>query len=484
MTGFLMFAVISIQFLLSFIFLRTAFKQDVGYVALGFDNNIKAAVETIVSVLNENHMQYTDGVITEEEALDTAKRIVRDSRYGSSIDKTDDGYFWADMANGYCAVHYNPANEGEMRWDWVDQEGTHYIRNFIKLGDEGGGYSDFYFGKPGDEQGSYKKRGYTLKFEPYGWYISTGNYYEDIDAVLAEIEAKNNSNLLILFGTSLFTVFVGLFLVSMNLNRIVTPIIKLSERVRKLSMGDTSTEDNIVTAQHDEIEDLHDSTFKVIEILHKLLGVIHTMIIEQEKGNVDYVFKTEEFFGDYRVLADSVLELAAFGMRDQLTGIPNRRSFDNRLDLEWNRAIRDQTPVSILIIDVDKFKTYNDTFGHQQGDVALQTVANAIRQSLKRSVDFAARWGGEEFVILLVNTESEGALSVAEKVRGDVENAVIPCSEPAGNRVTVSVGVNTQIPASDSMISDFISGADHALYGAKEGGRNRSVLFDGKAEAP
>jgi diguanylate cyclase (GGDEF)-like protein len=199
------------------------------------------------------------------------------------------------------------------------------------------------------------------------------------------------------------------------------------------------------------------------------------MIAEHEKGNVDYRFNTGKFLGDYKILAERVLELAAFGMRDQLTGIPNRRSFDNRLDLEWGRAVREKTPISILIIDVDEFKNYNDTYGHQQGDIALQTVAKTIKQTVKRSLDFVARWGGEDFVVLLPGTGSSGSAKVAEKIRIEIENTIIPCADGKGANITVSIGVCAQIPWKNDPISDFISKADDALYKAKETGRNRVV---------
>ena len=479
LTAVLMLVVIIIQFIMAFIFLDDAFDQDIAYVKYGFDANIKTAVDTLVSALDKNHQQYLNGLISMEAEIEIAESIVRDTRYSSGAGHVDDGYFWADMADGFCIVHYNPANEGEMRWDWTDQEGTLFIREFIRQGDLGGGYSDFYFGKPGDETGSYKKRGYTKKFEPYGWYISTGNYYEDTDAVIAGVVGAKRSDSLTLFFTSIITVVVGLVLVSINLNRVVSPIIKISNGVRLLSMGDTAMESFTINTKNDEIGDLYNSIQKVAGVLHLLLEDINNMIIEHEKGNVDFSFDTREFLGDYKRLADSVLELAAFSMSDQLTGLPNRRSFDNRLDLEWQRALRDQTPVSVLMMDIDKFKTYNDTFGHHQGDVTLQVVAETIRQTLKRSSDFSARWGGEEFVVLLPNTDSTGALGVAEKIRSSIENTVIPCEDERGQKATISIGVNTRTPQPDLLIGDFISAADIALYQAKETGRNRGCLYYG-----
>ena len=159
-------------------------------------------------------------------------------------------------------------------------------------------------------------------------------------------------------------------------------------------------------------------------------------------------------------------------MIDQLTNMPNRRSFDERLHMEWSRAIREQAPISLLMLDIDKFKNYNDTYGHQQGDVALQTVAKILLGSTRRSSDFAARWGGEEFAVLLPNTPLPNAVDVAGKIRVNIENEVIPCAGNSTANVTASIGVNSQIPARDSSLEAFISAADKALYAAKAAGRN------------
>jgi diguanylate cyclase (GGDEF)-like protein len=165
-------------------------------------------------------------------------------------------------------------------------------------------------------------------------------------------------------------------------------------------------------------------------------------------------------------------------MIDQLTNISNRRSFDERLRVEWNRALRQREPLGFLMIDVDKFKNYNDTYGHQQGDVVLKTIAKIFAQSIRRSGDFAARWGGEEFAILLPNTAMDSALDIAEKIREDVESLLIPCIDGSANRVTISVGVNSLIPVQGSSVDAFISNADKALYEAKDQGRNRVVAHN------
>ena len=174
-------------------------------------------------------------------------------------------------------------------------------------------------------------------------------------------------------------------------------------------------------------------------------------------------------------IVNQLRTIERLSMIDQLTGIANRRSFDERINSEWKRAIREGANafLSILIVDVDHFKSYNDTYGHQQGDVALQTVAGVFSKRLKRSSDFAARWGGEEFIVLLPDTSQEGALEIAENIRRDIESTEIPREDGSTSKTTVSIGVCTQKPAHDLWVDAFISMADEALYEAKAAGRNR-----------
>ena len=165
---------------------------------------------------------------------------------------------------------------------------------------------------------------------------------------------------------------------------------------------------------------------------------------------------------------------------DQLTGIPNRRSFNIQVNKEWGRNMREQKPLSLLILDIDRFKAFNDTYGHQQGDEVLRLIATTLLDSLRRSSDFAARWGGEEFVVLLPGTDMNGALINAERIRENIEQTSVSISNGNGltEGLTVSIGVSTVIPTQDSSQNDLISQADRALYSAKEKGRNMVCKFD------
>ncbi len=169
-------------------------------------------------------------------------------------------------------------------------------------------------------------------------------------------------------------------------------------------------------------------------------------------------------------------ELTRLSSLDGLTGIPNRRQFDETLLREWRRSGRQAKPLSILLCDVDHFKQFNDGYGHQVGDECLKAVARSLQATLRRPADLVARYGGEEFAVILPDTDLGGALLVAEAMRANVEGLRIThrYAGPESGVVTISAGVATVVPARGHIDSaDLIRQADEALYQAKEGGRNR-----------
>lgn len=169
---------------------------------------------------------------------------------------------------------------------------------------------------------------------------------------------------------------------------------------------------------------------------------------------------------------------------DALTDIANRRYFDSQLVIEWDRAARNNKHLGILMIDIDNFKNYNDTYGHTQGDILLKTLAETLRGSLLRSGDFIARWGGEEFAVILPDAGPESVLTVAERIRANVENMVIPCGDGRLTSITVSVGANSEIAAAHTDVQDFIDLADKALYEAKSLGKNRISMAPPHGDPP
>ena len=172
-----------------------------------------------------------------------------------------------------------------------------------------------------------------------------------------------------------------------------------------------------------------------------------------------------------------VTTLERLAATDYLTQIPNRRTFDERLVQEWIRAQRDKTPLSLAMLDLDFFKTYNDHYGHSAGDHCLQAIARAIQQPLRRPADFCSRYGGEEFAVILPNTDSTGAQHVLEEIRQAVlDLAIAHGFSSIAPTLTISTGFTTAVPTAGNTPEQALRIADNALYLAKLQGRNRIVF--------
>lgn len=167
-------------------------------------------------------------------------------------------------------------------------------------------------------------------------------------------------------------------------------------------------------------------------------------------------------------------ELAALALLDGLTGLANRRRFDTVLNEEYARAMRNETSLALIMLDVDFFKKYNDRYGHPQGDECLKKISKTLKSASARPGDLVARYGGEEFAILLPGTDTSGATAVAERVRLAIQAIQIEHAENAGRIVTISAGVSSMLPSrKDNSPADIVLAADQALYEAKKSGRNR-----------
>lgn len=170
-------------------------------------------------------------------------------------------------------------------------------------------------------------------------------------------------------------------------------------------------------------------------------------------------------------------ELERLANLDGLTQIANRRLFDAVLAKEWKRCAREQFPLSLILIDIDYFKDYNDYYGHQMGDTCLIQVAQTIEQVIRRPMDLVARYGGEEFGVILPNTDLEGAIQVAEMIRQAIKQLnIFHAASKISDYLTLSLGIASQIPSPKTLPDELITQADRALYRAKNQGRNRLVV--------
>ena len=194
--------------------------------------------------------------------------------------------------------------------------------------------------------------------------------------------------------------------------------------------------------------------------------------ILDDGGSLVAVVQTLRDMTDEKMAQIALEQLAT---RDGLTGLANRRCFDDTLHAEWARALRQKQPLSLLMVDVDNFKAYNDANGHLGGDECLKRIASAVASEM-RANDLVARYGGEEFAVILPNQSLKGAAIVAERIRCRVERLQVPNLHAPAGHVTVSIGAATAIASPDTTPSQLVGIADAALYRAKHMGRNRISL--------
>ncbi|PUA18406.1 diguanylate cyclase [Glaciimonas sp. PCH181] len=208
------------------------------------------------------------------------------------------------------------------------------------------------------------------------------------------------------------------------------------------------------------------------QVGNRLYLAIDAGPIYDDGGNLIAVVET---LRDMTVQKEAQRALQELATQDGLTGIANRRTFDAALQTEWDRAVRDGTTLTLLMVDVDHFKDYNDNYGHQAGDECLKRVAKAMATAPLRPGDLVARYGGEEFAVILPDVSVEGAKVVAERIRTSVEQLQISGTQGMDKFVTVSIGAATAKAWTTSSSAALIAAADLSLYQAKHAGRNRVV---------
>ena len=208
-------------------------------------------------------------------------------------------------------------------------------------------------------------------------------------------------------------------------------------------------------------------------------GVVH--VVRNEHGEVEaligFMFDISERKKTEEKLLALQKELEALSFKDGLTHIANRRRFDASLELEWDSASRLRQPLSVLLFDIDFFKQYNDLYGHVQGDRCLVDIAQTLSLALDGPRDLVARFGGEEFIVLLPGADATVARKVAERCQRLIQKRAIPhAHSPHEQRITVSIGVGTVVPGASLTPSGFIEVVDQRLYAAKHQGKNRIEL--------
>ncbi|MCB2173979.1 diguanylate cyclase, partial [bacterium] len=341
--------------------------------------------------------------------------------------------------------------EGTSIYDSVDSQGNHFIQEIIKRKN---GTIVYPWKNPG-EPAAREKIVIYKHFEPLDYYLCSGVY---IDELVAPIERMKFRLALTALCILIFAVCISLWYSKILLR----PIHNLINATEKVIDGQYDVQ--ITTERGDEIGRLTLIFSKMLAQIRRYLADLHSTNAELETVNITLEKKVEE----------RTRQLEALSNQDGLTGIANRRKLDEYLKHEYDLAARNNFALSLIILDIDCFKRYNDTYGHPAGDDCLKKVARTLSDSLHRSSDFVARYGGEEFMAILSNASHKSACEIAERIRINVERLAIPHeASPVSATVTISLGVCTLIDCTSTSLDDFISRADEALYRAKENGRNR-----------
>ena len=293
----------------SYISLSKAYDEAVSVARQGFDSTIRAQVENMISGLSDNYQQYQDGEITEQQAMDRALRMIRKTRYDG-----ENGYFEADLEDGTCVAHMNPELEGQERLDFQDKVGNYVLKNIIAAGDQpDGGFTEYYFEKPG-VSGVVYKRAFTQKFEPYEWYITTGVYEDDVDALIQTYAANKRNALIFLILSSTLTAALMILIMYIFANSITRNLRRVTERIQLFAQGDLHTPVPDIRAG-DETGDLAKAAEQTILGLHDVIGDITENLTMMSQG--DLTGQTaRQYPGDFAPIRESFNRIL-----DSLNGI-------------------------------------------------------------------------------------------------------------------------------------------------------------------
>ncbi|MGJ8669341.1 MAG: diguanylate cyclase domain-containing protein [Oceanococcus sp.] len=268
-----------------------------------------------------------------------------------------------------------------------------------------------------------------------------------------------------LLRSAVLSALIASLLVAVVLSRQITrPVTRLTEVAQNIAAGDFSQ--RCGAPGQDEFGLLAQSVNQMADKLVNANRQLESRVAE----------KTQDLLQANKSLSRLNTQLQIISHEDQLTGLPNRRAFDERLRLEWHHSQRDARPISLIMLDIDLFKQLNDSAGHAVGDECLARVGRVLRQVINRNTDMAARYGGEEFVVLLPGTYSAQALVIAQRLQAAMQDEAIPHAHSSvSNHITFSGGIGAITPKEEDSPSVFLALVDRALYAAKAAGRNQFV---------
>ncbi len=393
--GILICTIIALS-LLAGIALQISYDSSTFEKKQNFDTEIKTAVDSLISALTVNYQRYENGEITKEEALASSEEIVRNTRYNNG-----NGYFWADTADGLCVVHMNPDYEGTNRLDAVDKKGTYYIRNVIKAADNGTNFSEFYFTKP-NVNGIFKKRAYTAKFEPYGWYISTGNYYDDINKAILTLRFKQSISDIILILVSILSVLIGTKQLNKVISKITEPLTTVTKRLHMLSEGDVYSPGSENITETDETGILANAENNLIKQLQIIVEDITVNLSKISSGDLR-ISTDKAYTGDFIPIQKSIKDITSY-LNEVLLSI-NQASNQVRGGAsqvsDMSRTLADGATEQAGVIEELSASLDEVSYHVEKNTVSVDKASDYIRQ-----INDKSREGNEKMQSLLAAMEN------------------------------------------------------------------------------
>lgn len=393
--GILICTIIALS-LLAGIALKISYDSSTFEKKQNFDTEIKTAVDSLISTLTVNYQRYENGEITKEEALASSEEIVRNTRYNNG-----NGYFWADTADGLCVVHMNPDYEGTNRLDAVDKKGTYYIRNVIKAADNGTNFSEFYFTKP-NVNGIFKKRAYTAKFEPYGWYISTGNYYDDINKAILTLRFKQSISDIILILVSILSVLIGTKQLNKVISKITEPLTTVTKRLHMLSEGDVYSPGSENITETDETGILANAENNLIKQLQIIVEDITVNLSKISSGDLR-ISTDKAYAGDFIPIQKSIKDITSY-LNEVLLSI-NQASNQVRGGAsqvsDMSRTLADGATEQAGVIEELSASLDEVSYHVEKNTVSVDKASDYIRQ-----INDKSREGNEKMQSLLAAMEN------------------------------------------------------------------------------
>jgi diguanylate cyclase (GGDEF)-like protein len=302
-------------------------------------------------------------------------------------------------------------------------------------------------------------------FTAPGWIVLVRQNQDIADAPVRELQQR----------IGIFGVLAGLLFAYMGwvlAGRIASPLAEIAEAARLIEGGTRDT-----PIPHADGRD-------ELAVLAQALGSLVSSLITRERELEALAQSLEQRVAERTAeLSIANEHLSQISGTDAVTGLSNRRMFNEVLEREWQRALRYELPFSLILADIDHFKLYNDTYGHQKGDECLRRVAAGVAQTIARGSDLAARYGGEEFGVVLTHTDELGAWQTAQRLLRTIRTYRIPHeSSLVAKHVTISLGIASVVPQPGTTPDELVRLADAALYRAKEQGRDRAVVSEGQPE--